>query len=96
MRPPLAEVSFEATLAERVDVTVRASRRLQGRLTCGLPVAAALFESLALVVALHLLEPDEPAAKAWASGGATLAILAVLLPPLAQPLATQAQRSGQA
>jgi len=82
MTPPLAEVRFETTLGERVDVMVRASRRLLGRFSWVFPVAASLLGSLTVVVAVMVLEPEEPASTAWGAGGITLAVLAVLLPPL--------------
>ena len=75
----LAQVAFETTLNERVDVAVRARSRLYGRLMWGYPAGVALIGSLAVVLLVTFVE-QEPAATAWFAGGITLAILAVLLP----------------
>lgn len=82
MRPPLAQANFETTLAERVDVATRTSRRIVGRWLWRFTLSCALLGSATVVIAIQLLEPDQPASRAWLAGAITLGILAVLLPAI--------------
>ncbi|MCB9884843.1 MAG: hypothetical protein H6838_05085 [Planctomycetes bacterium] len=82
MADPLAQVSFETTLSERVDVITRMSRRMLGRFFWMFPCTLALLGVLVIAVLPPLLDPEMSQPEALGLAAITLAVLAVVLPPL--------------